>query len=161
MDWDILFNMQKELDIYIEENNGIKKADLLDKKILALLVEAGELANETKCFKFWSKKQPSEKEIILEEYVDGFHFLLSIGLDKDYTFSSLETKEKSLGLTEQFNQFFTSIISFKQRRDINTYKEMFKEYLVLGNILGFSADDIFQAYTEKNEINHQRQDSDY
>lgn len=74
MDWKKLFDMQKELDTYIETNHNVKQAELLDKKILALLVEVGELANETRCFKFWSKKKPSERDVIIEEYVDGIHF---------------------------------------------------------------------------------------
>ena len=39
------------------------------KNRLELLVELGELANETKCFKYWSKKT-GDKEKILEEYID-------------------------------------------------------------------------------------------
>ncbi len=81
MDWNQLLNMQNELDRHIESEHGLQNADLVDKKILALLVELGELANETRCFKFWSKKAPSEQEVILEEYVDGIHFILSLGIE--------------------------------------------------------------------------------
>ena len=48
---------------------------------MALLVER-ELANETRSFKFWSTKGPSANEIILEEYVDSIHFLLSLLIEK-------------------------------------------------------------------------------
>ena len=90
MKWDTLFTKQQELDKYIAENHDLKHKDVFEEKFLALLVELGELANETRCFKFWSKKAPSEKQIILEEYVDNIHFLLSIGLEKGYTFSEID-----------------------------------------------------------------------
>ncbi|HAQ08050.1 MAG TPA: dUTPase, partial [Bacillus bacterium] len=76
-----LFRMQKELDRHIELQHGLVEEDLFDRKILALLVELGELANETRCFKFWSLKPSSEKQVILEEFVDGIHFILSLGIE--------------------------------------------------------------------------------
>ncbi|GAA0415215.1 hypothetical protein GCM10008934_02680 [Virgibacillus salarius] len=46
MNLDKLFPIQKELDTRIEREKGLEGQDLLDKKILALQVELGELANE-------------------------------------------------------------------------------------------------------------------
>ena len=77
-----LFTMQRDLDAYIQKNNSVIE-NVFQKKGLALLVELAELANETRCFKFWSTKGPSEREVILEEYVDSIHFLLSLGIEKD------------------------------------------------------------------------------
>lgn len=57
-----LFDMQRALDKFIEETQNINK-DVFNEKGLALLVELGELANETRCFKFWSTKGPSEKAL--------------------------------------------------------------------------------------------------
>src|SRR5690606_38322929 len=52
-----LFKIQKQLDERIVREKGLEGQDLLDKKILALMVELGELANEWRGFKFWSKDQ--------------------------------------------------------------------------------------------------------
>ena len=52
-----LFPLQKELDSHIVKEKGLEGQDLLDKKILALQVELGELANEHRGFKFWSEDQ--------------------------------------------------------------------------------------------------------
>lgn len=161
MNWKKLFDMQEKLDSYIKENHGVQDTELLEKKILALLVEVGELANETRCFKFWSTKQPSEKEVILEEYVDGIHFLLSIGLEKNYFFTAIEPNNKTVTLTKQFNYVFTLILNFKDNQNEKSYIEMFTEYIKLGNLLGFSSEDIYAAYIEKNDVNHQRQNSGY
>ena len=52
-----LFETQAKLDKRIVEKKGLQGQDLLDKKILALQVELGELANEHRGFKFWSEDQ--------------------------------------------------------------------------------------------------------
>src|SRR5699024_2680440 len=52
-----LFETQKKLDKRIIKEKGLEGVDLLDKKILALQVELGELANEHRGFTFWSENQ--------------------------------------------------------------------------------------------------------
>lgn len=62
-----LFEAQKKLDDRIVKEKGLEGQDLLDKKILALLVELGELANEWRGFKFWSENQnPNTKERVTD-----------------------------------------------------------------------------------------------
>src|SRR5690606_36397479 len=79
IDWQKLFSMQRELDERIIVEHQLTGTYFLE-RLLALQVEVGELANETRCFKYWSLKPPAERAVILEEYVDGIHFILSIGL---------------------------------------------------------------------------------
>ena len=78
MDWNMIMEMQKVLDDRIMDKIGRTRAEVSDEKLLALLVEVGELANETRCFKYWSEKGPNDRQDILEDYVDGIHFLISI-----------------------------------------------------------------------------------
>lgn len=59
-----LFDIQAKLDERIVQEHSLQGQDLLDKKILALQVELGELANEWRGFKFWSKDQEPRKEIV-------------------------------------------------------------------------------------------------
>src|SRR3954453_14525850 len=109
-----LFKMQDALDRHIEEKHGLENTNLIEKKILALLVEVGELANETRCFKFWSLKGPSEREIILAEYVDGIHFILSLA--NDYGFQLSVPEEFSFeqrDLTQQFILLYQGISQFQ------------------------------------------------
>lgn len=56
-----LFKAQKELDDRINKEKGLEGQDLLGKKILALLVELGELANEERSWKFWSENREPNK----------------------------------------------------------------------------------------------------
>src|SRR5690606_21727353 len=88
-----LFKIQAKLDEKIVKEKGLEGQDLLDKKILALQVELGELANCWRGFKYWSNDQEPITKIdignsqysivnpLLEEYVDCLHFILSIGND--------------------------------------------------------------------------------
>lgn len=161
MDWTKLFTMQKELDRYIELNHHLSdQNDLFRKKHLALLVELGELANETRCFKFWSTKARSPKPIILEEFVDGVHFILSLGLVKGLRFSS-QVEEPGLDETDQFNKVFEASMSFKSKPTQDHYNELFINFLQLGKLLGFSEEDIQKAYMAKNEENYKRQNEGY
>jgi len=163
MDWTTLFSMQETLDKHIIDNHQLQQKDLMEEKYLALLVELGELANETRCFKFWSTKPASARKKILEEYVDGVHFILSLGIEKGYQFakdSALMTPEE-VTLTEQFNNVFQAIIKFRAVSTQENYHKLFRQFLQLGHLLDFSSDDIYQAYIDKNEVNFARQADGY
>ncbi|HLS66075.1 MAG TPA: dUTP diphosphatase [Pseudogracilibacillus sp.] len=161
MNWNALFTMQRNLDAFITDNHNLHGKDLFEERFLALLVELGELANETRCFKFWSTKASSERSIVLEEYVDNIHFLLSIGLHKGYEFEHIEVEQSTAPLTESFNAVFNHAVQFYTDRSQQNYKVMFRAYLQLAYLLGFTEDDIFKAYHEKNEVNYERQEQGY
>lgn len=155
--------MQKELDERIRIEHGLVNVDLILQKILAFQVELAELANETRCFKYWSKKPPSVREVILEEYVDGIHFLLSIGLDIQTTNGLDESHVENLerNVTEQFTKLFELSSQFQLVRTEACYKHLFQEYIYLGKLLNFTTKEIEEAYIGKNEVNHQRQNEGY
>lgn len=163
MKWDTLFSMQQQLDKYILDNQQLRTNHVFNEKYLALLVELGELANETRCFKFWSTKGKSEKTVILEEYVDNIHFLLSLGLEKGYTFSEIEVAalEPNLEETAAFNHLYTLCVAFYSEQSKSNYLALFEAYLQLGELLGFSEQDLQQAYYDKNEVNYARQQTGY
>ncbi|MDQ1001265.1 dimeric dUTPase (all-alpha-NTP-PPase superfamily) [Neobacillus niacini] len=158
-----LFRMQRGLDLHIEEKHGLQNEDLFDRKVLALLVELGELANETRCFKFWSIRPSSEKSVILEEFVDGIHFILSLGIEcgfqnLDY---KLEAKPSIESTTEQFLLIYQEINKFKDSKNVMDFKTLLQSYLQLGSLLGISYEEMEKAYFTKNEVNYQRQQNNY
>src|SRR5690606_11729037 len=157
------FAMQHELDQYIEREHGLENEDLVEKKILALLVEIGELANETRCFKFWSKKPASETDIILEEFVDGVHFILSIGLELGFSERdvSLVSTEGNEDLVQSFIKIYQLIGELRLHRSAESFEELLRQYFILGQSLGFSIDDVQSAYKAKNEVNFKRQQEGY
>ncbi|WP_432358200.1 dUTP diphosphatase [Sporosarcina sp. UB5] len=161
MELTTLFKMQRELDTYIQKNQSITE-DVFKEKGLALLVELAELANETRCFKFWSSKGPSEKEVILEEYVDSIHFILSLGIEKELD----SLKEWPVGevmgdLTEVFLKTVTAIQEFIAKSDMESYKNVWIHYAAIAKKIGISYIEIMQAYVEKNEENYKRQQTGY
>ncbi len=160
MKFEELFLMQKELDAFIENNHAIDR-DVFIEKGLALMVELAELANETRCFKFWSSKGPSDREVILEEFVDSIHFLLSLGNEKGYSLEQWSIVIKDTDLTTSFLYTQESILTFIYNPDIDKYYKVWQNYGVLAYNLGFSLDDILTAYISKNEKNYERQRSGY
>jgi dimeric dUTPase (all-alpha-NTP-PPase superfamily) len=159
-----LFEMQNELDRRIERDRGLENVDLIDKKILALQVELGELANDTRCFKFWSSKPPSERGVILEEFVDGLHFLLSLGIILPYEVPQQMQVPELLeeNLVEAFLKVYEDLSVLKNNRDdVNNYVNLMEDYLLIGRLLGFTAEEINDAYLSKNQVNHTRQDQGY
>lgn len=199
-----LFDAQRILDQRIELEHPREKGEYrLSKKILALLVELGELANEQRTWKFWSSdkkprtlihvpcklcygtgydryengmydydvpcpdcygKQVLVKNPLLEEYVDCLHFILSIGLEHKFesklprllieplTFNTIEY---------QFIHLLRTDWEIYEEYHRGYYHEGLEVFLGLGEMLGFTWEQIEAAYYEKNEINHKRQDAGY
>ncbi|QPC47178.1 dUTP diphosphatase [Mangrovibacillus cuniculi] len=156
------FEKQRKLDHYIETTQAVTQDSLFTKKQVAFLVELGELANETRCFKFWSKKPASEKSIILEEYIDGFHFLLSLGIELGFE-NETEWKEEQVDtdLTSLFKGMYQELAVLSPEVNIEKYQHLFSMYISLGSALGFTRAEMEAAYDEKNAINYQRQESGY
>lgn len=155
-----LFEMQRELDVFIEKTQNINR-DVFKEKGLALMIELAELANETRCFKFWSTKGPSEREVILEEFVDSIHFLLSLGNAKGLSLEEWPEVKNKVDLTEWFLRTQEAILTFIQNPTTNTYRDVWQYYGVLAFNLDFTLDDIIQAYFAKNEKNYERQRNGY
>lgn len=158
-----LFKMQKALDHYIQDKHQLQNEDLFNRKVLALLVEIGELANETRSFKFWSVKPSSEKEVILEEFVDGVHFILSLGIECgfDEQVFDLETIPSPFNINEQFIEVYQAVCTFQQDRQLSRYHHVFQAYLQLAMLLGIKQEEMEQAYIKKNEVNYKRQLNNY
>lgn len=158
-----LFTMQQALDKHIEEKHELGNEDLFNRKVLALLVEISELANETRCFKFWSVKPSSEKQVILEEFVDGIHFILSLGIECDFHKDSFTIKSEPsiFNVTEQFLVINEKVSLFQKSKTISDYIAVFEAYLQLGVLLGITNEEMEQAYFRKNEVNYQRQQNNY
>ncbi len=157
-----LFTLQKQLDDRIVQEHNLEGEDLFENKLLALKVEVGELANETRCFKYWSKKAPSPKETVLEEYVDGIHFILSLGLELGYTEGVIPTQsDERLTAVQAFHDVYRAIDRVANEKEEGAYLNLIECYLELGDRIGLSLNEIDQAYLKKNEVNHNRQDHGY
>jgi dimeric dUTPase (all-alpha-NTP-PPase superfamily) len=169
-----LFNTQKKLDETIIKNHNLEGKDLFSKKIVAFVVEMSELANEIRFMKYWSNKEKSSQEVILEEYVDAFHFLLSIGneisciykLDKTIENFDYQMYLNYSDFTDNFIEIIREICKLEYYLDckmmsLQLYIEIMNMFLGWGNKLGFGFKEIETGYYKKNEINFKRQESNY
>ncbi|RKD75723.1 dimeric dUTPase (all-alpha-NTP-PPase superfamily) [Sinobaca qinghaiensis] len=157
-----LYAIQRELDEKILATHGLERnRETFLQKLLAFQVELGELANETRCFKFWSLKPASSRDVILEEYVDGIHFLLSMGIDQQWEAVPETGISKDSALPQHFQDVYEASAELSRSLSDDSFMQLFKEYLLLGEKLQFSKDEIVEAYKKKNETNHRRQQEGY
>jgi dimeric dUTPase (all-alpha-NTP-PPase superfamily) len=64
--------------------------ELLTASMLGLHVEVSELAQATRCFKYWSNKPSESKERVLDEYVDVLHMMACIAEQLEFTAEDIE-----------------------------------------------------------------------
>lgn len=151
------FKMQEELDQQIVRKHDLNLSAFQEERILAVFDEICELMNKMRFHKYWSNKSPEAQEDLLEEYVDTWHFILSIG-------NSLNVVTFHCGLdiratyTQQFraalftaNDIFTPI-------GWTLFTSIWKG---LGHMMGFAADEVRAAYKQKYQVNIERQENDY
>ncbi|MBP5216645.1 MAG: dUTP diphosphatase [Bacilli bacterium] len=155
-----LFPLQEDLDSEIHALHDVNYQTTKSRRLLALLVELGEFANETRCFKFWSLKGPSPKEVMLDEYADGLHFYLSLGLvlgihEFAYTPKPLEEK------TEAILRAYEKAVVLHSAFTKESFAEGFKAFLDLYPTFGFTGDEVKEAYKKKLAVNHKRQADKY
>lgn len=153
--------IQESLDARIFDLHNTTRERTRNDRILALLVELGELANETRCFKYWSLKGPSEDAIVFEEFSDVLHFTLSLGIDIKDADDSIHYDTSSLTLNEQFHNIYHLVHEFSKSNAGDDYRLLFKAILTLAQSMGMTDSKIRSMYLDKNSKNHQRQDNQY
>ncbi len=154
--FDRVYEENKKLDDMFNKLYDNYNIETINKNILELLVEIGELANETRCFKYWSNKKPSAKEVILEEYADCFLMILCFCNMKRANLNENFVIENEKDIIKQFQILF-HIVS---KLDHNLNKELLKSILSnivnLGYLLNFSNEDIINGCLYKIEKNKER-----
>ncbi len=156
----ILAKNQVQLDNYIFKNNNTTKEKTFDDRVMALLVEIGETANEIRFFKFWSQKKQSPDEVILEEFIDILHFVLSLGLSIGFEEWNLNFKNK-MSLQEAFFNLYEATINFKNNNLESEFRKILIYLFTIADCLLFDDLKIFEMYKKKNEINFERQNTNY
>ncbi|NLB48511.1 MAG: dUTPase [Erysipelotrichia bacterium] len=156
-----LYQKQSELDEFIARNHDINYDNTRDKRILALLVELGEFANVTRCFKYWSIKKSESEATVLDEYVDGLHFFLSLGLDIGVLKKVYRFAKEADTLTAQILKTYRLVSNFNKERDERSYRAAFQAFINIAPLLKVSWETIEKAYLKKLEINFTRQNNNY
>jgi dimeric dUTPase (all-alpha-NTP-PPase superfamily) len=156
-----LFALQQELDQEIAASHGVSYETTFSRRVLALLVELGEFANETRCFKYWSFKGPSPKEVVLDEYADGMHFFLSLGIPLGVTSLKKELVKKDIDPATAILEVYQEAAKLHEDYSLAQYEKAFGMYLDLLPLFGFTGQDAKDAYLKKLKVNHVRQETHY
>ena len=131
-----------ELDeIFIQKYSSDK--DMYKKNKLELLVEIGEFANETKCFKYWSKKE-ANKELVLEEYADCLIMTLCLYHYFNMELDDLEY-ERMNDINDNIAYLYKLASSLYFNDDQNVLKEILFNLINVSELLKLNKDEIVEA----------------
>lgn len=164
--WNQMLALQMQLDAEIMLKHEVHVPDLtrngpgqLSRYQHAILDEVGELNHELKgqwCW--WKDTQPMvERELVLEEFVDVLHFVLSwqskykqkkIDWLTDMAWASYNCEIKS-----DLGELVTDMVAYNQPPT--------KALVEIMNGLEFDLPEVFEMYRKKNHVNHERQESGY
>ncbi|MBD7967729.1 dUTP diphosphatase [Paenibacillus gallinarum] len=104
---------------------------------------------------------------LLEEYIDCLHFILSIGISLDYL-DSVPALNRNIytfkyeTVTKQFTKIFALVGKFGCWEQLGSnYLRIVMLFGGLGEMLGFTWEQIEEAYLAKNQVNHERQSTGY
>jgi dimeric dUTPase (all-alpha-NTP-PPase superfamily) len=161
-----LFNMQRGLDTEIVVEKRLDPSKLFLSKVVGLIVELGEATNEWRAFKYWSYNQIPSRDELLEELVDCLHLTLSLGLEMQYEkkaiqFISVKINDFEVDIKRSILTTFQHILTFENIRSSANYLYMFQSLVDLIHELGFTWDEVEEAYEKKNKVNHLRQVEGY
>ena len=145
-----MLKTQKELDAALFEKGGLKEYPIEQIKT-AYRVELGEALQEWKSFKYWKKnKGIIDINKLLEELSDCLHFALSLESEiKNYNYKEVFKYYDKYDLYEIIDKCFT------------IYGSVLEDTIALGLKLGFTLDQLEEAYYKKNKINWDRIANNY
>jgi dimeric dUTPase (all-alpha-NTP-PPase superfamily) len=164
MKLDLYFEKQRELEKVVRENLGMSEEEfssvpMTDKRVFAFKVELAEFSNETAWFKYWKQSHKVKRQETLEELVDCIHFLLAIGIYREYDKYVHELNyEEWLHDPEEY--LYQEIME-DSIASSGAWKEVFERLIAIGLKLYYSLDEIQQAYISKNRKNIERQANNY
>jgi dimeric dUTPase (all-alpha-NTP-PPase superfamily) len=97
---------------------------------------------------------------LLEEYVDSLHFILELGIEMNWNPERyFFQREKTT--TDSFLTVIEMAVKFELCPSSENYSLLFERFKELGEHLGFTWEEVEQAYYDKNRVNHQRQEDGY
>ena len=141
-----IYEKNKKLDeVFIKKYDH---AELIKKNKLELLVEIGELANETRCFKYWSKKEVNH-DLVGFELADCFIMTLCF-----FNTLNIDLEEKFYNdldgdVIDMFFNIYSLTIEFIKNNNRDVLKKLFVSLINLGHNLGFKDDEIISYCTRK------------
>lgn len=165
MELNELFKIQEIIEEKIKrlsdiEEDSVGEENIFDIKFLALQVKTGEIANLTKCYKYYKIKRNIPKEKVIVRYIDGIKFLLSIGNNYEFNvinIDSIDKVEKMDNVIKLFSSIFDDIRDLRKtilQKDyvdsLSIYIRLFARYVNLGECLGLGFEEVYDYYMKNN-----------
>lgn len=152
--------MQAKLDKSIMSAYGLTEINKENLR-MAILDEVGELTHELKGDWCWWKKTqaPVDDKKVLGELVDIWHFVLSyqnhFNFGKETLGSYLNEKKYSDSYLERFREgYLTLPIALTLLVSDGNY--IIEMLIAITEYIGFTIEQVYEAYCGKNKINYQR-----
>lgn len=155
-----MLQMQEKLDESIMKEYGLDEIDE-EKLCFAILDEVGELTHELKANWCWWKKTqaPVDEKKVLGELVDIWHFVLSyqnhfINGEKGVENTWMVIRNSKNILTFLRNNKLSLTEAFADLVSWKWYK--LEKLTAITEYLGFTIEQVYKAYCDKNKVNYQR-----
>jgi dimeric dUTPase (all-alpha-NTP-PPase superfamily) len=155
-----MLQMQEKLDEAIMKEYGLDEIDEENLR-MAILDEVGELTHELKANWCWWKKTqaPVDKEKVLGELVDIWHFVLSyqnhFNFGEEARLSYLNEEELSNGMLKRLRTKKSNLSKVLTRLVIFE-SSIIPVLIAISEYLGFTIEQVYECYCYKNKINYQR-----
>ena len=155
-----MLQMQAKLDEAIMKEYELTEIDEENLR-MAILDEVGELTHELKGNWCWWKKTqaPVDEEKVLGELVDIWHFVLSyqnhFNKGEEMLCNYLDEKEMSNTLLERLRAKKVNL-PFALSHLVYYKGSIITVLVAITEYLGFTTEQVYEAYCGKNKINYQR-----
>lgn len=160
-----MLQMQAKLDEAIMKEYGLTEIDET-KLSFAILDEVGELTHELKGNWCWWKKTqaPVDEKKVLGELVDIWHFVLSWQNNINLSEEGLLTCEQTMKKVDENRWSIEGcrngiVIKLADLPSFSLWKV--EPLIAISEYLGFTIEQVYEAYCDKNKVNYQRLESGY
>lgn len=160
MSYQNVYEENKILDQIFKDKYEKIVLDYHEKNMLELLVELGEFANETRCFKYWSLKE-IDKEKALYEYADCLLMILYLHNYLNVKNISIIDIENNNNIVEQFILVYELAIDVVKNLTVDKIGNLLSNFIYLGKLIGFNEKEIIEVSLSKINVNKERLNSDY
>lgn len=155
-----MLQMQAKLDESIMNEYGLNEID--DENLrMAILDEVGELTHELKGNWCWWKKTqaPVDDEKVLGELVDVWHFVLSYQNNFNYGEKTLFCYSFGKEIADDFLENLRAkkyMLPIALSVLVRNKGSIIMVLIAISEYLGFTVEQVYKAYCDKNKINYQR-----
>ena len=155
-----MLQMQKKLDEAIMEEYGLTEINEENLR-MAILDELGELTHELKGNWCWWKKTqaPVDDKKVLGELVDIWHFVLSYQNHFNHGEKTLLGYSYDKEIADDFLENLRAkkyMLPIALSGLVRNKNSIIMVLVALTEYLGFTIEQVYKAYCDKNKVNYQR-----